>query len=306
MAGKVFISCGQRPPDERRIAQEIKKILSEEFSLTSYLAFKIQSLSDIMTITNELKTSDYYLFIDFFRRPSRTEDLAVSLFTHQELALAHNLGFTDIIAFQEKGCPLDGFIKYVLSNPEPFDNEADLLDKIRQSVRAKRWSKDFSRNLVLSEIGFTAPVNYTDHSGSFIERTWLARVENRRPDVAAAGSVCILDYIIRQSDGRRIDSRDRSYLKWAGQAGYDRTILPRDHGDIDMFSIHVDQPGIFLHSLADVRREAVVDNDDVYTLFFKLFSQGFPLVEFSVEVDLKWEPSAPPNWVNNSTARLII
>jgi hypothetical protein len=306
MAGKVFISCGQRPPDETRIAQEIKEILSTEFSLTSYLAFKIQSLSDIMTITNELRTSDYYLFIDFFRRTSRAKDLAVSLFTHQELALAHNLGFTDIIAFQQNGCPLEGFIKYVLSNPEPFDTDADLLEKIRQSVRAKRWSKDFSRNLVLSEIGFSAPVNYTDHSGSFIERTWLARVENRRPDVAAGGTVCLLDYIIRQSDGKRIEPFDRSYLKWAGQAGYDRTILPRDHGDIDIFSIHADKPGIFLHSLADVPRQAIVDRDGVHTLFFKLFSQGFPLVEFSVEVDLKWASFGPPDWVNNSKATLIL
>src|SRR6266496_2872951 len=75
MAGKVFISCGQRPPEETKIAQEIKGILSTEFSLTPYLAFKIQSLSDIMTITNELRTSDYYLFIDFLRRHSRAEDL---------------------------------------------------------------------------------------------------------------------------------------------------------------------------------------------------------------------------------------
>src|SRR5260370_25001055 len=258
-----------------------------------------------MTITNELRTSDYYLFIDFLRRPSRPEDLAISLFTHQELALAHNLGFTDIIAFRQKGCPLDGFIKYVLSNPEPFDTGADLLDKIRQSVRAKGWSRDFSRNLVLSEIGFTGPVKYRDDTGIYIERTWLARVENRRPDVAAAGSVCILDYIIRQSDGKRIDSLDRSYLKCAGQAAYERTILPKDHGDIDIFSIHADKPGIFLHSLADVPREAILDKDGVYTLFFKLFSQGFPLVEFAVEIDLKWTPPALPDWVLNSTAKLI-
>lgn len=306
MAGKVFVSCGQRPPDETRIAQEVKQILSAEFSLTPYLAFKIQSLSDIMTITNELRTSDYYLFIDFLRRPGRAEDLAVSLFTHQELALAHNLGFTDIIAFQQKDCPFEGFIKYVLSNPEPFDSEAELFYKIRQTVRAKGWSKDFSRNLVLSEIGFCGPVKYTDDSGTFVERTWLARVENRRPDAAAAGSVCILDYIIRYSDGKRIDSPDRSYLKWAGQKGYDRTILPKDHGDIDIFSIHADKPGIFLHSLADVPRQAILDENGTYALFFKLFSQGFPLVEFSVEVDLKWAPPAPPDWVNSSTAKLIL
>jgi hypothetical protein len=118
MAGRVFISCGQRPPAEREVAERIRALLEDEFHLSAYLAFRIQSLDDVMTITRELKSSDYFLFIDFLRRPERSEDLPVSLFTHQELALAHHLGFKDIIALQQEGAPLEGFLRYVLSNPE--------------------------------------------------------------------------------------------------------------------------------------------------------------------------------------------
>jgi len=75
-----------------------EKLLKDKFQLDSYIAFKVQSLNDIMTITKELRSSDYYLFIDFVRRPTKSQYLHISLFTHQELALAHHLGFKDMIA----------------------------------------------------------------------------------------------------------------------------------------------------------------------------------------------------------------
>lgn len=127
MVGKVFISCGQRA-DEKEKAEKVKGLLKEKFFLDSYLAFKVQGLDDIMIITEELKTSDYYLFIDFKRNEQK--DFACSLFTHQELALAHHVGFRDIIAIQEQGMPLEGFLKYVLSNPEHFTTEEELYKKL--------------------------------------------------------------------------------------------------------------------------------------------------------------------------------
>jgi len=148
MPGKVFISCGQRSPTERSIALDVKHLLEQEFDLKPYLAFKVQSLDDVMMITNELRSSDYYLFIDFLRPAENPEDLPVSLFTHQELALAHHLGFRDTIALQEEGAPLQGFLRYVLSNPETFVHKQDLLEKIRNLVHDRGWSSQFSRNLV--------------------------------------------------------------------------------------------------------------------------------------------------------------
>lgn len=304
MPGKVFISCGQRPPNEIKVALAVENLLEKEFELNTYLAFKIQSLADIMTITNELRSSDYYLFIDFLRRPEKAEDLPVSLFTHQELALAHHLGFNDIIALQQEGIlKEEGFLRYVLSNPEKFVDQEDLLEKLRNLVRNKGWSSQFSRNLIVEELGFTAPFYYGDHTGSFFECTWQVRVNNHRPDTAAVGTVCILDSI-RTHDGKQIEIEDRSYLKWAGQKGYERIILPKHFGDIDIFSIHADHPGIFLHSLRDTPRSPVITPDGEYELFYKLFSQGFPIVEFSVKLDLKWTQLIPSQWNNQSRACL--
>lgn len=303
MAGKVFVSCGQRPP-ERKNALKIQKLLEDEFHLNAYLAFRVQSLNDIMTITRELRSSDYYLFVDFLRKPKSTLDFQVSLFTHQELALAHHLGFEDMIALQEQGAPLEGFLRYVLSNPEPFTDEGDLLAKIRNLVRDRGWSSSYSRNLVLQRIGTPGSWTYNDHSGTYQTYSWKIRVQNNRPDAAAVGSVCILDHVILPT-GVNLESPDRSYLKWAGQAGYERTILPKDFGEIDLLSIHADRPGLFLHSLRDTPREPIVVNDGQYKLGYKLFSQGFPLIWFSVAVDLSWlPPSTDGQWPCNSTATL--
>jgi hypothetical protein len=110
LKSKVFISCGQRPSTETQAADAISKLLAAEFCLEPYVASGVQRIDDIMDTTNKLRASDYYLFIDFKRRQRKPYDLACSLFTHQELALAHHLGFCDEdIALQENSAPTEGF-----------------------------------------------------------------------------------------------------------------------------------------------------------------------------------------------------
>jgi hypothetical protein len=301
MAGLVFVSCGQGSGREQRIARRIKRILRDEFHLDPYVATDVQGLNDIMKITEQLRSSDYYLFVDFFRKKT---DLPISLFTHQELALAHHLGFTDIIVLKEKGTPSEGFLRYLQTNPADFDGEDDLFSKVRRMVRQRQWKRTYSRNLVVEEVGFSAPFLYTDHTGSSLEVVWRVRVNNLRPDVAAVGSVCILDRFERKG-GRQHVLHDRSYLKWCGQVGYERTILPLDHGDIDLLAIRPGQPGIFLHSLRDTPREPISQENGRYRLLFKLFSQGFQLVQFGVELDLAWRPPVASQWVSPAHAKLL-
>jgi hypothetical protein len=281
MGGKVFVSCGQRG-QERRVAERISALLQTEFGLRPYLAFKVQSLDDIMTITHELRSSDYYLFVDFLRQPAGCQDMACSLFTHQELALAHHLGFNDMIALQQQGCPREGFLNYVLSNPETFIDEADLLEKLRKLVTDRRWSSEYSRNLLIRNLRVEGPLTYGDHTGRCLMRVWVVDVENHRPDAAAVHTVCILDSI--KAGGASTPSLDRSYLKWSGQQGYERTILPQDFGTAALLSTHHDRPGVFLISMRDVvPREAIVVENGDYEFFFKVFSEGFPVVRFSVK-----------------------
>jgi hypothetical protein len=279
---------------------EIARILRDEFGLTPYLAFKTQSLSDIMTITEELRSSDYYLFVDFVRRAPA--DLSCSLFTHQELALAHHLGFRDMIALQESGAQMEGFIRYVLSNPAVFSTEEELYAELRRLVRERRWSADYSRNLVVEPCEEVWTGGYGDHTGAHTMNVWSVRILNRRPDAAAVKAVCILDFI-ENALGQSVGNVDRSNLKWSGQLAYEQTILPQDFGIVNVLSVHEDEPGIYLLSARDAHpRLPILVKGGEYRLHFKVFSEGFPLLRFvtpltvreGVRWDMQVETFGPP------------
>lgn len=309
MPGKVFISCGQREGREKEIANRVAKLLGNDFNLTPYLAFEIQSLDDIMAITKQLSSSDYFIFIDFLRDIKNSkQDLPISLFTHQELALAHHLGFGEnIIALRERGVPeREGFIWYVQSNPEFFgrNNDDELIEILKRKIKDKCWTSEFSRHLVINNPKLTDPFFYTDHTGRYYQRVWEVRVDNRRSDIAAVDTVCILDKI--ENNGELIEPHDRTYLKWSGQKGYRQTILSNDYGKLAIFAINAEKPGIFLNSLQDITpRRAIIDADGDYKLGYKLFSQGLPLVEFQVKVKYRWVPPSKIKWPLKTTAMIV-
>lgn len=298
MTGTVFISCGQLEAYEKDAANKVAMLLATEFNLDAYVATETQSFDDIMKITDRLRSSDYFLFIDFNRR---------SLFTHQEFALAHHLGFgRDIIALREKNAPpMEGFVKYVLANPKIFDGTDELLREIRNLAKAKGWTSQFSRNLVVTPtLSVSGPVPYVDHTGQSFQQSWRVTIENRRPDAAAVGTVCILDSI-RFSSGDTKPSDDRGYLKWVGHQGYERTILPMTSEAVDVFAVRPDKHGLFLLSTRDgVPREPIATENGNYELSYKVFAREFPVLEFAIRVDLTWEAPTPSTWTIKTNAAL--
>jgi hypothetical protein len=126
---------------------------------------------------------------------------------------------------------------------------------------------------------------------------------SRVPDIAAVNTVCILDSISQVDINE--ENPDRSNLKWAKQMGYERTIFPLDYGLIDILSIRQDEEGLFLHSALDVHpREPIVNLPGNYILNYKVFSQNFPVLQFSVEVDFHYSLHVP-NWVNSTAVKAI-
>jgi hypothetical protein len=199
------------------------------------------------------------------------------------------MGFgADFIALRQSGAKQEGFIRYVLSNPTPFDTTDRLIGELRELVRNKRWSPKYSRNLVVNPT-FT-PTNefsYTDVTGQSVQKAWLAEIQNHRLDAAAVGTICILDSVQNPS-GKCDACKDRSYLKWAGLAGYERTIFPKSSDRLVLFVVRHDQKGLFLQSELDVHpREPIVTENGHYELTYKLFARDFPLLEFRVHVHLR-------------------
>ena len=66
MTGKIFISCGQRSQDEKEIAKAVSELLEKKLKFPPpYLAAKIDTFEEVLSIIKELASSDYFLFIDF-------------------------------------------------------------------------------------------------------------------------------------------------------------------------------------------------------------------------------------------------
>lgn len=278
----VFLSCGQRD-DERQLAQQIQQMIMTKLGLDCYNADSIQGFDDVMSITDQLSKADYYLFINF----KRDDPIPISVFSHQEFALARACGITEMIAFQEKGLESlksQGMLSYVLAHPIEFTRDR-LVDLVREVIRDKGWNNDYSRNLVFFKLRPSDGLIYfTDHTGQSLGRVWFLHVRNNRRDRSAFNAVAILRSVTSEATGRETRP-DSSYLKWAGQIGFQTTIFPEDEAHFSAFAIRVGQPGVFLHSAADVPRQPIIRELGHYKLKYLVFAESFPPVRATVGLD---------------------
>ena len=278
----VFLSCGQRE-DEKPLAHEIQMMIENDLELGCYNADSVHGFDDVMSITERLAESDYFLFVDF----KREGPLPVSVFAHQEFALARAWGIENMLAFIEEGLDPHGMLSYVLAHPIKF-TRAKLVAMVKREIKAKGWRADYSRSLVAARLVVKDDIlQYGDHTGQSYEKIWQIVIENRRSNRAAVNVVAILDTIERVGSGTAQKSPDRSHLKWVEQSqGYTHTILPQDSGLIDAFAIRVEQPGVFLHSRMDVRpRVPIITQPEEYRLTYKLYAEHFPILAVAVRLN---------------------
>lgn len=311
LAARAFISSGQREV-ERSIVREVADLLHREFGIDSYVAIEVQGLHDVMRITNELSACDYFIFIDFKRDIDERNRNEISIFSHQELALAYQLRFKKFICFRQKGLQPEGFLRYLQANPMEFDSRDELLGKLRDRVRELGWSASYSRNLMVEQIGFSEPFHYNDHAtpGGMWNRVWKVRVHNYRSDIAARNAVAML-ISLTGPDGVKRDSPDRTYLKWAGRlTTYSTTILPETFGELDVFASVLGRPGLFLHSDNDViPRQAVAIEDGVYRLEYRIYADGFQPIPLNVTANIVATDGRVVNyfrveWPDRTTAQI--
>jgi hypothetical protein len=87
----VFLSCGQRDEEEKDLAKKLQSMI-DRLDMTPYNAASVNDPDDVMSITGYLAKADYYIMIDFKRDFSK-DKVPLSVFTHQEFAMAYVLGF---------------------------------------------------------------------------------------------------------------------------------------------------------------------------------------------------------------------
>src|SRR5438552_10159115 len=187
----VFLSCGQRP-GEREIARQIQQMIEADFKpMKCYNADSRQGFDDVMSITEHLARADYYIFIDF----KRDDPVPISVFTHQEFALARAWQITEMLAFKELGLHAYGMLSYVLAHPTEFERHT-LVKRVRDEIVKRGWNANYSRNLIADRIeSLPQPMPYGDHHGTNLEKIWRICIENRRSNQAPLDTLAILDSV---------------------------------------------------------------------------------------------------------------
>jgi hypothetical protein len=288
---KVFISCGQGPSGEREVARQLHDWFKSQ-GYDPYVAIEVQSILDLNAgIIGELKTSDYYLFINFRREvvtpKSGDRFCRGSLYTNQELAIAYALGFDHMLLLNQKNSEKEGIFEFIVTNIPEFDDYADVLPLVQNAVHKARWRCDYTRQLAAANLRLDDPVRYIGDSMHRNVRTLLVDIQNKRPDLGAVG--CVARLLRFGPHGQPLTlSPDRSLLKVTGLPGYEQTIWPMSHGAFDLFGILVEtRQHVFLNSALDVHpRKPIIETPGNYDFEYEVFSQGFPPLNINVLVNL--------------------
>ncbi|MCJ7484240.1 MAG: hypothetical protein MUO31_14900 [Thermodesulfovibrionales bacterium] len=297
MPGKIFISCGQGNNEERQVANQIKiHLISQGYD--PFVAVETQSIQDINTsIIGNLKTSDYYIFIDFARdRIGKKKGKSIckdsifrgSLFTNQELAVAYVLEFKEVLYLQQENVNLEGIGKYLLSNAIQFKSKSDVPSLVEQAIVRKGWNPLYSRHLALGSPNYAGACQYCDHTGTYSDHIWHLPIKNLRYDTAAFDTVVRLNEIVHPNSNV-IQSRDRYFLKWVSKINaYSATILPNDECNFDLFALdQLNNSLLRLHSEEDIRpRQPIINVPGNYILRYQIFSKGFPFLKFDIQLNL--------------------
>lgn len=291
MPARVFISCGTKKDAE----QEAAKKLQEYFEDRGFSVYKVnrqQGLYDSESILEELAYSDYFLFVDFYRDREYEEDLPISLFSHQELAVATVEGFKyDIACFRDARFEKrsQGLFGYLQAQPDTFEDASDLMSLVEE--RTADWFPSYSRHLLLKGISRVHPERYTDHMGSYVDPTiWHAKVQNKRLRDAAVSCVCRVQDI-KIISGGTAHFTDHANLKWAGsRETYSVNLLPQEESYVDLLLVSNDNK-IFLNSDSDIRerdgtRKPIIEEEGEYHISYLVFSQGFRPLRFTAKVEI--------------------
>jgi hypothetical protein len=285
MGGRVFISCGQRP-GERQIAEKLSSWFKSK-GYSPYVAIEAQSIQDVNSgIITELKNSDFYVFVDF-RREKIGKQYRGSLFTNQELAIVYYLGFEKVIFFQESEVLLEGLLKYMLSNVTKFDNEGELLKKVKETVKSKNWEPAYTRHLIAENLKWSKEIpRHIDHVRNIYDNCKLLQVyiKNNREDISSFNTVARLDDI--ECNGNKNPSPDKTLLKATDQPGFNQVIWPKNYCAFDLLLIQRENPrNLYLLSALDSNpRSPIIEEEGNYNLYYSIVAEGFPLLNFVVNI----------------------
>jgi hypothetical protein len=280
----IFISCGQtKGSREERIVLKIKAKLKNKYD--PYIASEEQTTKGLLdNIFNQIRTSEYFLFIDFKRRKSSGGDR--SIYANQELAIAGFVDIDDIIAFQEKGLKPEGMQKAAMQlNPKVFllTDDEKFVKTVCDEVRSK-WSPKWKNKLDITDIEMEDDVPKVN--GSFTKYYQL-RVCNLHRKKDATNCFGYIDSIYDLDKKSEIKTR-LVEIKWEGTIIPNIKIFHQKSRKLDAFYYYKHNPTeIRFSSFSDSRSNLAPIPAGNYKVTFSIASDNFYKASKEVFLEFK-------------------
>ena len=292
-ATKIFVSCGQRTEQERKIAEALQAKL-RSLAYETYVAIEEQTTEALAdNIFRNLSTSEYFLFIDFRREKVAGDDGGTfyrgSLFSNQELALAKFLRL-EILPFREKEVKSEGIVPFIQLNPTIFDDREELVEIVVNKVR-NQWKTGWKNELALERS--RTPYVEAIHIPLRKRGRWYhVTVKNRHYRRLAQHCTAYLEKVIKLESGEDLSPGQLVESKWRDVTSVSVMIPPQKSRDLDAFYFFEDEPQIIYPSI----NPFIADSTEVlfkirgpgkFELTYVVFSDDFaPAREtFVLEID---------------------
>lgn len=139
----IFVSCGQRSPEERRVGQQVKSLIEATDGFEAYFADNVHDLGGLGEHIFDALRRCTGAVVFLQPRGTVTGDDGVplgvrsSVWVNQEVALLAYRQFFEghripILAFSAESVQLEGAMTAFIINPQPLRDESAMLDTVRQ------------------------------------------------------------------------------------------------------------------------------------------------------------------------------
>lgn len=280
LKAQVFISCGQFIKEEKKIGTAIVKYF-EKRGFEPYFAEEVHSpLGLTQNIYNNLRTSEYFVCINFNRMDS---DFG-SLFVQQELAIA-SFQTLPLIAFHKPGIKLKGVSKYLQVNSIEFNSINDIVKNLDK--KTKNWDPK-SKNQFSLAFG-REDLNVEIYNQNRVFSNWYhIMVVNLSSLLNARNCYCFIESIYDLVAKKEIFGKNeyKNELVWAGTGVVNVNIPSEAKKDIDaIYTIQGSGSWLFQEINTSTIYKYPQLTNGKYKIIYTLHSDNFP----STKIELKME-----------------
>ena len=292
LRARVFLSCGQSTPSERKAAGELARILRDEYGYEVYVATEQVSFEGVKeAIFPQLAEAEYFLFVDFPREKFQSGFCRGSPFSHQELAVAAFLE-TPYIGFRQKSVRREGLSQFLMSNVPEFGSEIELPSLLRSELaRRSDWDPAWRKRLKIhrpdpGEGDDMVTTRFTNRGPTNLPvRFFHLTVTNLHRDKMALDCTAYVESIREAQTGAEIAFRPAE-IKWAGTTLPTVPIPAGKSRDIDACRIWNDLPEtIDFVSLSDSGKHMAPIAGQAIDVVYLVVSANFPLARCTLRIE---------------------